>query len=169
VFKRIFLLSFSNLCVYMHAQKMKFQRKCSQEYRHVVCIRKTKYTCRLNGIVSPCFIIHCKILLLDECFRTRKSGRLWIAAKEFNIYAILQQSVFCWSEITIEFLSEQCARAPRSRFAFLRISVTSKNRWPRNSSWKDYIEEDFDEGRELSEYFKIAKQVTETLTTFEVV
>lgn len=36
--KWIFLLSFPNICVHVHVQKMKFQRNCSLDYHHVVCI-----------------------------------------------------------------------------------------------------------------------------------
>ena len=37
-------LSLHNLCVDMHVNKTKFERKSSLEYYHITCIGKTKHT-----------------------------------------------------------------------------------------------------------------------------
>ena len=37
-------LSFYKLCIDMHVNKIKFERKSSLEYYHMTCIGKTKHT-----------------------------------------------------------------------------------------------------------------------------
>lgn len=58
IFKRIFLLSFYDLCARVEDESSKelFIRVSSRGLYY-------KRTCKLNGIVSPCFIVHSKILL----------------------------------------------------------------------------------------------------------